>query len=317
MTLAFNDANKKGVNKIVTKQNIVKMEIICNFNKYGYCKFKDECDNQHEDIECNNGSLCKEVKICPFRHPRMCKRMIMEGFCSRGQRCAYNHKTRLSHDNKEIKSLEEDIKNLNAEMNVMKETLNSLLSLKQEFSKIQKDVTDIKKDIKLLSNKNRETVLKITALEEELQEDTDDEVYEETANALQKSQEEGTDTDEFKCELCEFTTKGTITFKKHVNTKHPKVLNSKVSTTAKTDDCENNSEDENDFDLFSLEIVDNEIICVCNICDTGLDNDSELNKHMLEEHGKSLKVDNKFDKWTDCKSRDCGTCMECSIDNYQ
>lgn len=71
------------------------------------------------------------------------------------------------------------------------------------------------------------------------------------------------------------------------------------------------------MDLFSLEVVDNEILCVCNLCNTGLDNESELANHMQEEHGKSFKLDKKFDKWTDCKSRDCGTCMECSIDKYQ
>ena len=68
--------------------------------------------------------------------------------------------------------------------------------------------------------------------------------------------------------------------------------------------------------LFSLEVVDNEILCVCNLCDAGLDNKNELIKHLKEQHGKSLFVDRKFDKWTDCKSRDCGTCMVCTIDNY-
>ena len=71
------------------------------------------------------------------------------------------------------------------------------------------------------------------------------------------------------------------------------------------------------MDLFSLEVVDNEILCVCNLCNTGLDNESELANHMQEEHGESFKLDKKLDKWTQCKSRDCGTCIECSIDKYQ
>ena len=259
------------------------MEIICNYYKYGYCKFKDDCENEHENKECTNGSLCNEVRACPFRHPRMCKMMIMEGLCKRGQTCAYNHKLRLSHDKEEIKSLQEDVKNLNAEINDMKETLNSLISIKQEASQIQKDVMDIKEEIKLLSNENRETVLKIIALKDELQEDTDEEAYEETANAPQKNQDNGRNSKVFKCEICEFTTQVTMTFNKHMNTKHPKVPDSEVSTTAKIDDSQNNSEDESDFDLFSLEIVDNEILCACNLCNTGLDNDIELTKHMQEE----------------------------------
>ena len=55
---------------------------------------------------------------------------------------------------------------------------------------------------------------------------------------------------------------------------------------------------------------------MCNLCDTGLDNESELVEHLKEQHGTSLFVDRKFDKLTDCKSRDCGTCMVCTIDKY-
>ena len=78
---------------------------------------------------------------------------------------------------------------------------------------------------------------------------------------------------------------------------------------------ENNDDD--DVDLFSLEVVGNDILCVCNLCNTGLENESELTKHLNKQHGKSWKIDQKFDKWTDCKSRDCGTCRECHIDKYQ
>ena len=157
--------------------------------------------------------------------------MIMEGFCTRGQTCAYNHKTRFSHDKEEVTSLQEDVRNLNAEINVMKETINSLISIKLKASNIQKDVKDIKKENKKLSDENRKIVLKIKALEEELLEDTDEEVYEETANDPQKSPEKV-----LKCEMCEYTTMSNITFKKHMNTKHPKVPDSKVSISTKIDD---------------------------------------------------------------------------------
>ena len=33
------------------------------------------------------------------------------------------------------------------------------------------------------------------------------------------------------------------------------------------------SVDKNEMDLFSPEVVDNEILCVCNLCDRGLDNE--------------------------------------------
>ena len=110
----------------------------------------------------------------------------------------------------------------------MKETINSLISIKPKASDLQKDVKNIKKDNKKLSNKNRKIVIKLKALEEELPGDTDEEVYGETANYPQKCLEKV-----LKCEICEYTTMSIITFKKHMNTKHPKVPDSKVTISTK------------------------------------------------------------------------------------
>ena len=63
-----------------------------------------------------------------------------------------------------------------------------------------------------------------------------------------------------------------------MNTKHPKAPERKVSINTKMDDSENSHNDENDIYLFLLEIVDNEILCVCNLCNTGLENKSEQYK---------------------------------------
>ena len=58
--------------------------------------------------------------------------------------------------------------------------------------------------------------------------DTDEEVYGETANDRQKSPEKV-----LKCEICEYTTMSNITFKKHMNSKHPNVPDSKVMFSTK------------------------------------------------------------------------------------
>ena len=95
------------------------------------------------------------------------------------------------------------------------------------------------------------------------------------------------------------------------------VTRSRPNTTAIIKDSENSSDEEDDIDLFSLEVVDDGIVCVCNLCNTGLENESELTNHLKEKHEKTLNVAKKYSKWTDCKSRDCGTCMECAINKYQ
>ena len=240
----------------------------------------------------------------------------MMGFCQIGQKCAYDHKIRSNNDIEEIKSLKEDVTNLKAEMDAMKDTLNYLVSLRQDRTKLEKDVADIKDQIKVILVESRETVARIKELEDDLEEDTDEETKEESVSPPEKIQET-TGADVFKCEKLDFTTTGNIMFKKHMNTKHPKVLDGNRNTNENSDNSENITDDYDDIDLFSLEVVGNDILCVCNLCDTGLDNESELTKHLNKQHGKSLKINKKFDKWTDCKSRDCGTCMECHIDKYQ
>ena len=45
------------------------------------------------------------------------------------------------------------------------------------------------------------------------------------------------------------------------------------------------------MDLFSLEVVDNEILCVCNRCDTGLDNESELIKQERLTSGQTARAE--------------------------
>ena len=87
---------------------------------------------------------------------------------------------------------------------------------------------DIKKDNKKLSEENGKSVLQITALEEELLDETDEEVYEEAANDPQKNPEKV-----LKCEMCEYTTTNNITFKKHMNTKHTNVPDNKVMFSTK------------------------------------------------------------------------------------
>ena len=156
--------------------------------------------------------------------------------------------------------------------------------------------------------------MKMKALEDELHEDTVEETDKEASSPHKNSQKEGRNANIFKCEMCEFTTRRAMTYNKHMNTKHPVEPDCKEDATESSDE---GSEEESDIDLFSFEVVGEEIVCVCNLCNTEIDNENELSKHMKEKHDRSVQFDKKFDKWTDCKRRDCGICMECSIDNYQ
>ena len=63
---------------------------ICNHYKYGYCKFREHCQNHHVFGECKDLSACKKKDYHKV-HPKVCKRFFMEKFCKFGEDCYYIH----------------------------------------------------------------------------------------------------------------------------------------------------------------------------------------------------------------------------------
>ena len=96
------------------------MEYICKYHKFGYCKLKYQCEKYHVNKECKEGSYCENIKICPLRHPPMCKRILVEEPCGFQETCAYNHKKRSNYQNTEINTLHEEVKTLKAELDTLK-----------------------------------------------------------------------------------------------------------------------------------------------------------------------------------------------------
>ena len=89
------------------------VENICNFFKYGYCKFKMSCKNKHVTLVCDDDK-CNPQK-CEKRHPRLCKYISNYGSCKLGSICAYSHK---DHNRKnENKRLEKKLDELIAMVN--------------------------------------------------------------------------------------------------------------------------------------------------------------------------------------------------------
>ena len=88
------------------------MEYICKYCKFGYCKLKDQCKNYHVNKECKKGSTCKNNNICQLRHPKMCKRILMEEPFGFQKTCAYNQERRSNSQKFEINSLHEEVKSL-------------------------------------------------------------------------------------------------------------------------------------------------------------------------------------------------------------
>ena len=44
------------------------------YKKFGFCKFKGTCKNQHVVEICENLTACENIISCHKRHPRVCKK---------------------------------------------------------------------------------------------------------------------------------------------------------------------------------------------------------------------------------------------------
>ena len=61
-------------------------EQVCLHQKFGFCKYKEKCNKRRLDEEC------KDLGNCDKRHPKLCRRYILEVSCSYGERCEYLQK---------------------------------------------------------------------------------------------------------------------------------------------------------------------------------------------------------------------------------
>ena len=60
----------------------------CHHNKFGFCKFKEECRRKHFNEECKDLNKCKNTKTCRKRHPKYCIKYA-SGKCRFQNDCAY------------------------------------------------------------------------------------------------------------------------------------------------------------------------------------------------------------------------------------
>ena len=81
------------------------IKTVCNFNKYGFCKYRETCHHLHLSETCDN-KLC-ENSSCPKRHPRVCRYFKIFNQCKFGSFCYYKHETEdviTQNDPDEIKA---------------------------------------------------------------------------------------------------------------------------------------------------------------------------------------------------------------------
>ena len=79
----------------------------CQFQKYGFCKFREGCKKKHFAEICDKLSRCTEIKQCQKRHPKNCKRFASGSGCRHDEQCAYHH-----HGNKYAEEMRKKVETL-------------------------------------------------------------------------------------------------------------------------------------------------------------------------------------------------------------
>ena len=120
---------------------------ICNFYKFGYCKFGGTCRKRHFSERCENSSC--EIFKCEKRHPRECKYFREYSRCKFGDDCQFYHKaaynsesigqenamkakiltleTNFNEVTKKLDNKEIDIENLKLKLEKFEETLEKVI----------------------------------------------------------------------------------------------------------------------------------------------------------------------------------------------
>ena len=80
---------------------------ICQFNKFGFCKFKEACRKQHVKESCELISC--DGKICIQRHPKECSLFTNRGYCKFGEWCHFLHIVKKDPEMEKIKSENKEI----------------------------------------------------------------------------------------------------------------------------------------------------------------------------------------------------------------
>ena len=72
------------------------------------------------------------------------------------EKCAYNHKRKISTLSGDHIEIFEELNNMKAEVENLRYTLKLLMPTRDEVDKLKKSVDEIKEEIKLLNGKNKE-----------------------------------------------------------------------------------------------------------------------------------------------------------------
>ena len=227
---------------------------VCRYFKFGFCKFREKCRFMHISEVCEDPSC--EIKLCKFRHPRVCNYFRDYNRCKFSEWCAFKHVEKSNHGSDNTKEIIEK--------------LDSLTKLICE------------KDIII-----KELVEKIKLIEEKLIRNEEVDV-----NVVCEENDTEISTPGFHCELCDFNGKTKAGLQAHIRAKHKKIseniaidIHAKANNVSEPEIVEQEPEE---LEKESEPVVQEDPIeygeFYCSKCKFKTCTNRELKKHTLRKH---------------------------------
>ena len=265
---------------------------VCTWNKYGYCRYGEECRKLHVNELCVN-IACEHLN-CKLRHPATCK------YYSKYNRCKFNP-CAFKHEENEIQNLkrenlnlldklnaiDRDIKVLNDKENESKMLIEKMNILEKNVEKFisEKDIiiNSLVEKIQVLEKKCYSKMFKhekkmdfftkklsyVIGMSSDEEETTDiDEKHSESLNSLD------TETENIvKCEKCDFETISEHELKVHQEVNH--------SNSSYCEICNFKAQTKSDLEVhvFTCELYR------CSKCEFKSRRLSQIKNHLRKEHG--------------------------------
>ena len=203
---------------------------VCKYYQTGFCKYKDQCQKNHDYQKCENPTSCKR-KECSKRHLKPCRNYIKEqGYRFKGD-CAYSHEDVNSTSQRDINNaLSVVVTKHNIEMKIIQEEVKELKciieSMKERLIVLEKEAQQVKEnttaEVQTKCQKKSEPITELGINDKiSLLNEPENIPVEETHSINGKAAKKGKEWSY--CEFCNYKCTSANTMNKHTMTKHKKI----------------------------------------------------------------------------------------------
>ena len=104
---------------------------VCQYFKYGYCRYRENCRHQHVHETCENNDC--NISTCNRRHPLPCKYFSVYQRCKFGEFCIYKHVVaprnveEIDSIKKKVNALESHIESLNSKFSELLKKVSTVI----------------------------------------------------------------------------------------------------------------------------------------------------------------------------------------------